>query len=235
MTDSSANYSVTNASTGLNVTGKVTSSSPAIVAIPSSLQISSNETVQSLGIHVTSDADVTVFFFYPYYITADTYLAIPTPSLGTEYYAVSYQEDIGYPSQAAVIAAQDGTHVTVTNVCGFSTASSLTAVLNQGQTYQLQCTGDVTGTHFTSDKPIAVVGQANCVDIPSGSSACDVLAEMMFPVGTLWGTDLYSAPLPGPVRTTFASLRPKPAQQLRCRKALQLRKPSRSIKDSLKN
>jgi len=196
LTDTSANYTVSNASTGLNVTGTVSSNSPAVVPIPSTLAISSNETVGSLGIHVTADADVTVFFFYPTGVTADTYLAIPTPSLGTEYYAVSYQDDIGYPSQAAVVASQDGTSITVTGACG-ATGSPLTATLNQGQTYQIECTNDVTGTHITSNKPVAVVGQNSCVDIPAGVGACDVIAEMMFPVGRLWSTEIYSAPLPG--------------------------------------
>jgi hypothetical protein len=196
LTDTSANYVVSNASVGLNVTGMATSNAPAIVAIPNSLAITSNETVQSLGIHVTSDADVTVFFFYPTNDTADTYLAVPTPALGTNYYAVSYQDNIGYPSQASVTASQDSTHITVTGACG-STGTPLTATLNQGQTYEIQCTNDVTGTQIASDKPVSVVAQNSCDDIPTNASACDVIAEMMFPVGRLWGTEIYSAPLPG--------------------------------------
>jgi len=198
LTDTSANYMVANSATGLNVTGTVTSNSPAVIAIPDSLAIFSNETVESLGIHVTADAAVTVFFFYPYSVTADTYLAIPTPSLGTEYYAVSYNDNVSssYPSQAAIVASQDSTHVTVSGACG-ATGTPLSATLNQGQTYQIQCNNDVTGTHITSDKPVAVVGQSSCADVPSTIEYCDVLAEMMFPVGTLWSTNIYSAPLPG--------------------------------------
>ena len=32
---------------------------------------------------------------------------------------------------------------------------------------------------------------------PRGVAACDVVSEMMFPVGRLWGTEIYSAPLLG--------------------------------------
>jgi len=195
VTDGTANYSVSNSSMGFNVTGNVTSQSPAVVAVPNSLQIQSNETVENLGIHVTADADVSVFFFYPEADTADTYLAIPTPSLGTEYFALGYTDDIGYPSELAVIASQDGTNITISNQCGSSTP--LTATLNQGQSYQLHCSNDVSGSHIVSNYPVAVTAGASCADVPAGVFACDVVSEMMFPVGRLWGTEVYSAPLPG--------------------------------------
>jgi hypothetical protein len=195
VTDGMANYSVTNSSTGFNVTGAVTSQSPVTIAVPSTLQIQSNETVENLGVHVTADADVSVFFFYPDSVTADTYLAIPTPSLGTEYFALGYTDNIGYPSELAVIASQDGTNVTISNPCGAGTP--LTATLNQGQTYQLQCSSDVSGAHVVSNYPVAVTAGSSCSDIPAGAGACDVVSEMMFPVGRLWGTEVYSAPLPG--------------------------------------
>ena len=196
--DQPANYTVSNASTGFSVSGSVTSQTPAVVAVPSSLQINSNQTVESLGIHVTADSDVSVFFFYPAGVTADTYLAIPTPSLGTEYYALAYTNDIGYPSQLAVIAPQNGTNITITNACGTGTAP-ITATLNQGQTYQVQCgqNTDISGAHVLSNLPIAVTASVSCADVPVGVLYCDIVSEMMFPVGRLWGTEVYSAPLPG--------------------------------------
>ena len=195
VTDGTANYTVSNASIGFDVTGTVTSQSPAIIPVPSSLKIQTNETVENLGIHVTADADVSVFFFYPDSISADTYLAIPTSSLGTEYYALGYTDNIGVPSELAVIASQDDTDVAISNPCG--AAAPLNITLNQGQTYQLQCSSDVSGSHIVSNHPVAITAGAGCSDVPTGQVYCDVLSEMMFPVGRLWGTEVYSAPLPG--------------------------------------
>ena len=198
VTDASANYTVSNASNAFMASGSVTSQAPAIVAVPSSLQINSNQVVENLGIHVTADSDVTVFFLYPAGVTADSYLAIPTPSLGTEYYALAYTNDIGYPSQVAIIAPQNGTNITITNACGTGTAP-ITATLNQGQTYQVQCAQntDISGAHIVSNLPIAVTSSNSCADVPVNVLYCDIVAEMNFPVGRLWGTEVYSAPLPG--------------------------------------
>src|SRR5439155_21044482 len=103
---------------------------------------------------------------------------------------------IGFPSELTVVASQDATHLTISNSCGQN--SPLSATLNTGQTYQLQCGigQDVSGSHVLSDKPVAVVASVSCTDVPTDAFACDVISEMMFPVGPLWGTDVYSAPLP---------------------------------------
>jgi hypothetical protein len=55
----------------------------------------------------------------------------------------------------------------------------------------------VTGSRIVSDKPVGVISGNNCADVPRGVGACDVLSEMMFPVASLYGTEFYSAPLPG--------------------------------------
>jgi hypothetical protein len=76
--------------------------------------------------------------------------------------------------------------------------STLSVALNQAQTYQYLCnTGDVTGSQITSDKPTGVIAGVSCVNIPTGNTACDIISEMMFPVGSLYGTDYYTAPFPG--------------------------------------
>ena len=200
VSDGTANYTVSNASAAFTATGTVTPQAPAVVAIPGTLTISSNQVIENQGIHVTTDADVSVFFYYPSStnFTADTYLAIPTPALGTDYYGLSYLNDLGFPSQLTVIGTQNTTNITIGNLAnaGCSSTTPFTATLNQGQTYQLQCT-DVSALHVTSNNPVAVLAGANCTDIPVGGLYCDVISEEMFPVGRLWSTDIYSAPLPG--------------------------------------
>ena len=202
MTETSANYAVSG--TGFNVTGTVSASAPATIAIPNSLEVTSNQSIESKGIHLTSDSPITATFFFPQAASNDTYLAIPTALFGTEYLAVGYQSTLGngYPSEFLVLGAQANTTVTIKPTCvsfsGTAVGSTLSVTLNQGQTYQYLCgSGDVTGSQITSDKPIGVIAGTSCTDIPVNASACDVLSEMMFPVGSLYGTDFYSAPFPG--------------------------------------
>ena len=181
------------------------------MALPTSLEITTNQTVESKGIHVTSDADVSVLFFYSGGASSDIYLALPTNSLGKEYLAVGFQESLsgrGFsgtqsPSEFLIVANQNNTNVSITTNCqslsGTAAGSNLNVVLNQGQTYQYQCgnTGDVTGSRIVSDKPVGVIAGSQCSDVPRGVGACDVLSEMMFPIASLYGTEFYSAPLPG--------------------------------------
>jgi hypothetical protein len=197
LSNASANFTVS--ATGFNVTGTVTALAPATIAIPNSLQITSNQAVESLGIHLTSDAPVSATFFYPQAETNDTYLAIPTAVLGTQYFAVGYGG--GFGAEFDVVASQDNTNVTIVPTCtsqsGTQAGTTLLVTLNAGQTYQYICSGsgDVTGTPITSDKPVGVIAGNGCVDI--GASACDILSEMMFPINLLYGNDFYTAPFPG--------------------------------------
>jgi hypothetical protein len=209
LADATANYTIT--APNLNVMGVAGPQSPAVVAVPSILEIRTNQIVENKGIHITSDADITVLFFYSGGASSDVYLAIPTPHLGSEYIAVGFQESVsarGFsgtqaPSEFVIVAGQNNTSVTVETNCrslsGTEAGSSLNVVLNAGQTYQYQCGngGDVTGSRIVSDRPVGVIAGSQCSDVPTTVAACDVLSEMMFPVSSLYGTEFYTAPLPG--------------------------------------
>jgi hypothetical protein len=194
LTDGTANYTISNNSAGFNVTGTVTAQSPAVIPIPISLIISSNQTVESKGIHVTSSDIISVFFYFP--VPSDIYLGIPTQSLGTEFFALSYTgASTSFLSRLTVTAPQDSTQVSISNACG--SATPITATLNSGQTYSLAC-ADVSGAHLVSNNPVVAIASNDCAFIPgTGSPSCNMMAENMFPVGPLWGTEIYAAPLPG--------------------------------------
>jgi hypothetical protein len=115
MTETSANFTVSGP--GLTVSGTVTSSAPATVAIPNSLQITANQAIEAKAIHLTSDAEITATFFYPSAFTNDTYLAIPTALLGTEYLAVAFQANLGPPSEFVVVGTQNNTTVSIKPTC----------------------------------------------------------------------------------------------------------------------
>jgi hypothetical protein len=185
VSDTTANFTISNDASGFSVSGTVTPDSPDEIQLPASLYSGGEaQTVEDMGIHVIADADVSVFLsIYGY----EPYLAIPTPSLGTEYFPLAYASD---PSVVAVVASQNSTQVAIYGCQAASAAS-----LDQGQTFAMQC-NDVSGARVVSDKPVAVVAAApNQTSIPEPSSETGYLSEMMFPVGGLWGTEIYSPPL----------------------------------------
>lgn len=151
-----------------------------------SLEITSTELVT---VNATSDASA----------LTDGYLALPTPSLGLDYYAASFPTPeiaFTYSGIIAVIATEDATHIaitpTVTTLSGNIPGTSYGVRLNRGEVYQIlpKLTNgtDLTGTHITADKPVAVISGHRGATLPEGrGGAANGLLEMMPPV-TDWGT-----------------------------------------------
>jgi len=171
-------------------------------AEPSPWETDSNEHPAFWAIHVYAKNPVVV---YGYQYTgantssADGYLALPTPALGTEYYPSCYYDDhytLG-PSnplagQFLIISPFDNDTVTIgpvktpTRVESYpqDTGNILNqrgdtweVILQKGQTYLVQSTGknygddDITGTHIVSTKPIAVLSGHQLCSIPIGELA----------------------------------------------------------------
>ncbi len=226
VTDGSANYTVTvDPSFNFGASGTVTAQSPAVVNIPSALppgcvfnctsglQLNSNAGipagVENKGIHVSADADVSVFVFIPLVAAgADMYLAIPSISLGKDYYpilAMGQNSD----QQLGVTAIQDNTHVTIARLCSsFSTYTIpyTSPALNAGQTVEVGCgLNDMSTAHVTSDQPVSVVVGVQLPFLqapgPTGpivaTGSLGPITEMMLPGDSpAWGTEIYAAPLP---------------------------------------
>lgn len=180
----------------------VTPGTVTTVVIPSGTQIISTDTVESLGVHVTAAAEVTVYGLSRVQFTTDAYLGLPTDALGTDYINLGYRNvDILNGTQFALVATEDATAVTITPsvTTGARTAGVPYVInLNQGQTYQLRNTGpspaDLSGTLISATKPIAVYGSHQCANIPQGSVACDHIVEQLPPT-TAWGKNFVSMPL----------------------------------------
>jgi hypothetical protein len=160
--------------------------------------LTSNETVETKGIHVTSISPVSVHVVSESATSADGYLALPTPGLGTSYYIMSYASANHSGSEFAVVATQNSTTVTITPAADGASQKAgvtFTVTLNTGETYQLQnqAFADMTGTYVTSDKPIAVFGGHLCTDVPSGVDSCDYLVEQL-PDVSIWGKTFHTSP-----------------------------------------
>ena len=162
------------------------------------------DALEEKGIHITASAPSAVYGLAYTTGTADAFLGLPTPTLGTEYWVMDYSEN----SNFAVVAASPGTTtVTITpattlgflGLGNFTTGVPYTITLNQGQTYlvQLADDGDLIGTRIQSTQPVAVFDGAYCTYIPADMDSgccCDYLVEEALPYDS-WGRNYFSLPL----------------------------------------
>ena len=138
--------------------------------------------------------------------SADGYLALPTPGLGTRYYVMSYVSTLFTGSEFAVAATQNNTTVSITPTAAGATKSAgvvFTVLLNSGETYLFAnpAHADMTGTLVTADKPVAVFSGHRCANVPSSTSYCDYLVEQLTDV-TRWGKTHHTSLFSGRARYT---------------------------------
>jgi IgGFc binding protein/Divergent InlB B-repeat domain/Bacterial Ig-like domain (group 1) len=189
---------------GLSFTApfSVTPGTVTTVGLPPSANLQNSDTIEDLGIHLTANAEVTVYGLNRIQATTDAYLGLPTDALGTDYINLGYKNvNVVNGTQFGLVATEDGTAVTITPTVttnGHAAGSPYTINLNQGQTYLLRNTdpapADLSGTLIQSSKPIAVFGGHQCANIPQGFFACDHIVEELPPT-TAWGKNFVSMPL----------------------------------------
>jgi len=201
---------------GLNLPFSVTPGQITTINLPQSVQVITSDTIETNGVHITSQNPVAVYGFNFVPFATDGYLGLPTITLGTSYVIASYQNTVGAQgfvsvgTEFGVTATQDNTTVTIIPTSSSGTRQAhvpYTIQLNQGQTYQLRNETDLTelgvpngpsvdftGSVVTSDKPIAVFGAHDCVNIPAGFRFCNSLVEELPPTN-LWGQNFVTMPL----------------------------------------
>jgi hypothetical protein len=67
--------------------------------------------------------------------------------------------------------------------------------MSGGDTLQVAVYADLTGTRVVSDKPVWVVGAMTCVQVPTGTTACDHIEEQQIPL-EYWGNTYVAAHAP---------------------------------------
>jgi hypothetical protein len=163
--------------------------------------------------HLVSDQPVTVYQFNALEYTRDGVLSYsndasllqPVPAWGRQYFVAAWQHTADNPSELAVTAASDGTHVTINARAGslagggapaFSAGVPQTVTLDAGGVLEITSrTGDYTGSYVTADRPIQVIGGHYCALIPDGFLFCDHLEESMFSLDALGAHYLVNAPV----------------------------------------
>lgn len=161
-----------------------------------------NEIVSNKGLVIMSSKPISVYVMSSKAFTSDGYLAIPVKSWGTEYIHCSYwdfKEARNWKSGFTVLAAEDRTKIEIVlkgrgenykTLNGHSLGDTITKILNAGQTYMVQGSGesrgefDLTGSIIKADKPIAIISSHERAIIPVFTSTFgrDHLAAMPPPV-----------------------------------------------------
>ena len=183
----STSGTVSSAFPGVNQNFTVTPGLVTEVILPPEVQLSGY--IENKGIHVTANDPVAVYGLNLKPASSDAYLALPVPSLGNDYWIMTYKTTPGGGETGmAVVATENGTTVTIFNAV---TGATQDINLQQGQTYFVSAFNvgsDYTGSHIQSNFPVAVFGTVRAAFIPENCSAADHLVEQMQPVVS-WGTN----------------------------------------------
>ena len=191
----------------LNFPFTVTPGQIATIVLPQSVMVTTLDTVESKGIHITAQNPVAVYGLNFVPAATDGFMALPTATLGTSYANLGYSNSsppvgsLDIPNalgtEFGVTATQNNTTMTIIPSAKAGTRlarQAYTVALNQGQTYQLRNntdlntysngTGplvDLTGSIITADKPVAVFGGHDCAFVPNLSVYCNHLVEKLPP------------------------------------------------------
>ena len=178
---------------GFIFSGAVTGNSSITVNIPQSFEVtSSDDREKGIRVKAEENKNLVVYGLSYQQFTSDAFLALPCSNLAVdeyEYYAVTYTPLSGfnYRSFILVVACEDNTVITTPDI---------SFTLNRQQTYQIESSGDLTGTRVMASKPIALFGASECSNVPTDTTACDHLTEQIPPTAT-WGSRFLVASLLG--------------------------------------
>jgi len=192
---------------GFSTPFSVTPGSSTVVFIPSSAEVTVNDGIENLGIHVTAQDEVAIYGLNQVMFTTDAYMGIPVDALGNRYRVLSYPNDFyvnDFGTTLSVVGTQNGTTVTITpkvDVASYTAGVPFTISLNAGEVYQLindvyllGSASDLSGTLIESNFPISVFGASVCVNIPAFTAFCDHITEQL-PSTDTWGTQFLAASL----------------------------------------
>ena len=193
-------------STGFNELFLVTPGNVTKVVLPGGSEIRSSDVIEEkAAVRVTATEPITVYGFNRVLLGTDAFAALPTVALGQRYRVMAWTGGVNGPSQFAIgaIPASDGDTTTPTTVTITPAAAAggrpagvpYSIVLTPFDAYQLQSSGDLTGSLIEADRPITVYAGNRCANIPTQMTGfCDHVVEQLTPVPT-WGTEALTVPL----------------------------------------
>lgn len=167
---------------------------PVTPAVPTGSQLFGKSGVGN-SFHIVSDVPVAAYQMNPYgggaAAVTGASLLLPTTAWDTNYLAVTAAPYDVYAPSMNIVAAHDGTVVTMRPTVAVSGGNGLpsgaagapyTFTLNQGQQAQLTQQADLVGSVIQSSKPIGLMAGQRCLRAPAGVAYCDHAEQMIPPV-----------------------------------------------------
>jgi hypothetical protein len=157
------------------------------VVVPSSQFLAPGNTVVGQALLVQSAKPLSGYFLNRREFSTDMSYLLDLPALGTDYWVLGWQQTFS-ALQMSLTATQDGTTATITPASTLSSGQAagtpFTVSLNAGESviYNAPDGNDLSGTHITANKPLAVFSGATCSNVPVGVGACDHLFTQLPPV-----------------------------------------------------
>jgi len=184
----------------------VTPGTATAVQVPTAqAQATGSGNFQPYGINVTTADSVSVFAlnFEPY--TSDAAVILPIQTVGNGYYVSAYKDNqapYSGNSEMLIVGCYPNTLIEITpsvaTTSGNAAGTPFQITINPGQVYQLQSTGDLTGTLVRSIDNgngcpnFALFGGNICTGVQC--AYCDNLYEQMYPINA-WGSQYILPPL----------------------------------------
>ena len=197
--------------------GTTTRDSPAIVTLPSTLQVrEATNDYRQLGLLVTSPPDKPISVVLVGWTSTprSAYLALPCieqPVQEYIYYGISHSGFSEYYSQVLLVGCRDNTTVTITpthdvqlpdnpqssssSIINVAAGSSHTITLHSLQTLLIGAPNvDLSGTKIVSNYPLTVIGGHDCAVVPQTFDDCDPISTQIPPTIN-WGMQFLIGPL----------------------------------------
>lgn len=171
------------------------------ITLPSEIFYTIGEqVVDDFGFLIETDNLVKVVAIHNRAYFSETTTVLPESTIGSEYILSAYIDASGFsPSEFVVVATQNNTEVEITPSVATTTGNPadtpFTVTLNEGQSYQVKATQDLTGTMIRSlgSEKIAVFGGAQQANVSICNGADNHLYEQSWPI-TLWDDLFYFVP-----------------------------------------
>lgn len=160
---------------------------------------------------VLSDVPIIAYQFQPINgetsYTSDASLLLPVNVYDKYYYVVGWGESSFGNAQLDIVAAEDGTTVTITPAVQTDAGGPIPGlpagqpyvlpVMNEADVIQIESsTNMLSGTYITADKPIGVFSTHWCANVPDqGTCCCDHLEEQVYGLQT-WGNTYVASRFP---------------------------------------
>lgn len=148
-----------------------------------------DEDIVNLGMRITSDVPVAVYAYHHRAYFSEASLVLPYSRLASDYLVMAHEDADGVdPGEFVVVATADGTEVEITPsilTAGLRPPGiPFTVTLDEGQVFQVQAIGDLSGTRVRSldaVERIAVFAGARQANVGCGLSADDHLYNQTLP------------------------------------------------------